>query len=191
VQIQGHVPENKLSTVKKVFKSIKEDLDNLNYSKPKIIGYINALNSAFESKVFSSFSDPICRSDWDDMNSTEQKEACKNVLKSLSHNEEKVIDRMIQFQNKLNGTVSLDESIQAFFNRPSIKSWKELEEQLTSRFSDTSLFGEKVVHAFNGWKQKLNALDDELSFAIDFNFDYRSDFGAFLQANLSPKNFNY
>lgn len=182
---------NKVALVKNVFKAVKEDLENLSYSKNAILGYISSLNTAFESRIFSAFSDPIYRSDWEEMNSAQQKELCKKVLETLSKNEEKIVERMVQFQSKLNGTVSLDESIQSFFNSPSIKSWNELSEQLTNRFSDTSLFGEKVIHAFNGWKTKLNNLDDELSFSMDFNFDYRTDFGSFLKANLSPKNFNY
>tara|TARA_R110000868_G_scaffold12456_7_gene59539 strand:+ start:10464 stop:11276 length:813 start_codon:yes stop_codon:yes gene_type:complete len=185
------VEGNKVSTVKKIFQSIKEDLENLNYSKPVIIGYTNSLNAAFESKIFTAFTNSLTRGDWDDMNSVEQKEACKKVLETLSYNEEKVVSRMIDFQSRLNGTVSLDESIQLFFDRPTIKSWNELSEQLTNRFSNSSLFGEMVSHAFDGWKNKLNDLDDELSFALDFNFEYRSDFGAFLNTNLSPKNFNY
>ena len=48
-----------------------------------------------------------------------------------------------------------------------------------------------VWTAFINWQNKLNELTDELSFAMDFNFEYREDFGAFLKTNLNPKNFNY
>lgn len=184
--------ENKVATVKQIFRNIREDLENMAYVKHSILGYISSLNNVFETKIFSVFGDILNMSDWEDLNSAQQKDRCKKVLEKLSESEEKTVNRMIEFQRKLNGTVSLDESIQSFFNRPTRKSWDELSEQLTNRFSDTTLFGEKVIHAFNGWKTKIQAIeDDEISFAMDFNFDYRLDFGAFLQTNLSPKNFNY
>jgi len=183
---------NKVAAVKNVFKAIREDLENLAYAKNTVLGYISSLNAAFESKIFSAFGDTINISDWEDLNSAQQKERCKKVLENLSSKEDQIVNRMIDFQSRLNGTVSLDESIQNFFNRPTVKSWNELSEQLASRFADTSLFGERVIHAFNDWKQKINNIaNDDLSFAMDFNFDFRADFGAFLQSNLSPKNFNY
>lgn len=174
-----------------VFQSIKKDVEDQLFSKSNVEQYLSTLNSIFETSSFNTYADSLNTSDWNDLFTAEKRQRIEKVLNTLLYNEEKLRIRVTAFHERKSGTVSLDESMQMFFNRPSIQSWQNLKGQLQTRFSDTSLFGERVVHAFNGWVNKLDGLDDEMSFAMDFNFDYRSDFGAFLNTNLQPKNFNY
>jgi hypothetical protein len=184
-------PTNKVAAVRSVFRRVKEDIENLEFSKDKVSGYVGQLNSAMESNSFDPFLDSLNGSEWGTLNSVERNGRIQKVLENLARNEEKILSRVTEHQSKVNGTVSLEERITTFFTRPTLKSWNELADQLSERFSDASLFGRDVLTAFEEWKRKINKLDDELMFAMDFNFDFRKDFGAFLNTNLQIKNFNY
>jgi Effector-associated domain 11 len=182
---------NKLAQVNQIFLELGQDIDGLNFSKDIALGYIYALNTVFEMKMFSQYADPLTSSDWDSLLSAQRTERAQSVMTSLRALETKLKEKAKGFQEKMNTSVSVDESIQIFFDRPSIALWKNLSEQLSARFADAALFGPGVQSAFNVWKQKLDGLTDGITFPMDFNFDHRSDFGSFLQANLKPKNFNY
>lgn len=183
--------KNKITQFNELFESLKKDFNNMEYNKSTCYEYVNGLNGIFESTIFNPFMDQLTQSDWNELLNPEKRDRCKSVLNNLILNEDKLRSRILQFVEKQSGTISLDDLLSEFFNSPTIKRWNTLKELLSVRFSDSSLFGEKVTHAFNGWVNKLDALSDEITFSMDFNFDYRSDFGEFLRNNLKPKNFNY
>jgi len=184
-------PMSKLKKFNEIFEALHKDYNGENFTKNVVLQYITDLNNVFENTAFSAYARTLNAYDWDDLTRPERVQRCKEVLDAFIQNEEKLRLRISGQQAKLNNTITLDESIQLFFDRPSIKSWLNLSTQLTERFQNAGLYDPAVLTAFNNWKNKLNELTDELSFAMDFNFEYREDFGAFLRTNLNPKNFNY
>lgn len=184
-------PMNKLKKFNEIFESLHKDYKGENFTKNVVLQYITDLNNVFENTAFSAYGQTLKSYDWDDLTRPERVQRCKEVLDSFIQSEEKLRLRISGQQAKLNNTITLDESIQLFFDRPSVKSWQNLSTQLTERFQNAGLYGPGVWTAFNNWQNKLNELTDELSFAMEFNFDYKSDFGDFLKTNLNPKNFNY
>lgn len=183
--------KNKVTLVREIFEAIERDIDDMNYSKVRTLGHIADLNAIFESKVFSAFSDPIYRSDWDELNSAEQTQRIREVLTSMVSKKERIMENVRAFQEKIITRVSLDERIQNFFNTPTLKAWNELSTGLEERFADATLFGPGVLDAFRGWSEKITGDGDELMFAMEFNLSHRFDFGSFLHQNFKIKNFNY
>jgi len=182
---------NKVALVRKVFLSVENDLADQSFDKNMVEKYVASLNEAFESNAYGAFLDTLNGSEWNALNSAEQRKRVETALKNLLRYKDRIMEKIGEYQSKVNNTVPLDESVQTFFNNPSLKSWNELSGQLDTRFSDSSLFSPAVYSAFQIWKEKINGITDELMFAMDFNFDHKRDFGAFLNTNLQIKNFNY